>query len=91
MVLKSELPTLSDLSHIACSVDSYPTSTEKIAKCAKKLGHKQSVIDFINLFNDTHRDVFDTRVDFYTRSAELILLIHEEYEQPKEALLNAQS
>jgi len=90
MVFNEKLPELHDLCRIAGSVKSYPVSPEELAKNAKDLGYGKNVIDFINLFIDRKRGTFESRSNFYTRAAELALLICEEREQPKENFLSPQ-
>jgi hypothetical protein len=91
MVFKAQLPELTDLCKIARAVKSYPATTEQVVKAAQDIGYESSVAEFINLFSHDDRQMFESRADFYTRAAELAMLICEESEQPREVLRSPQN
>lgn len=87
MSYQGRLPELHELAMIAESVRSYPVSLEELIEHARRLGFEQDVQDFIGLFRDKQPAKFQSRADFYIRSADLALLIYEERHQPKEGFL----
>lgn len=90
MVFKAHLPELADLCRIAGSIESYPASPDIVAKAAASLGYGSNIIEFINLFSNEDSVEFENRIDFYTRAAELAMLICEERITPKEVQRNPQ-
>lgn len=91
MLFTEKLPELHDLCKVAKSVRHYPSNAEEIKAVAEGLKCKRNVIHFINLFCNHPSTIFESRTDFYTRAAELALLICEERIQPQESIFSTQS
>lgn len=86
MKFTGQLPELDELCRIAGAVPDFPATTEEITETATLEGYGKNVIDFINLFPHRGQEEFLSRSDFYTRAAELAMLICEERQQPPEKL-----
>lgn len=79
MVYTKPLPELKDLCLLAHAVPSFPARTGEVIAIAKRMGYGSDVIDFLRLFpEDAYNGNFESRADFYTRTAELAMMICEE-------------
>lgn len=80
------IPDQHDIVRLSTLVRGYPTTRADIVRVARMWNFKPEVISFLRQFPPN--EVFETRTDLVTRAEELSLLIRQEWESPKEFLLN---
>lgn len=66
----------------------FPATRKEIQVSAAIWGFTNAVIDFLSLFPAD--EVFESKVDFVTRSELLEMFINQEHEMPKEFLRSSQ-
>lgn len=81
-----QLPSLRDMERLSTLVRSYPATRAHIVRVARMWNFRPEVISFLRQFPAD--ELFDSRIDFVTRTEEVALLIRQEWESPKEFLLN---
>ncbi len=81
-----QLPNLRDMERLSTLVRSYPANRAQIVRVARMWNFRPEVISFLRQFPAD--ELFDSRIDFVTRTEEVALLIRQEWESPKEFLLN---
>ena len=72
------LPMFDDLWNIALSIPSFPCSANEIIYTAHSLGYGKPMLEFIQLFSTDQNSMFMSRIDFYSRSTELALLLNDD-------------
>jgi hypothetical protein len=80
------IPSQHDIVRLSTLVKSYPVKRSAVVKVARMWNFKPEVISFLRQFPADEE--FDTRTDLVTRAEELSLLIRQEWESPKEYLVN---
>lgn len=80
------IPSLHDIVRLSTLVKSYPVKRSEVVRVARMWNFKPEVISFMRQF--PANEEFDTRTDLVSRAEELSLLIRQEWESPKEYLLN---
>lgn len=81
-----QLPNLRDMERLSTLVRSYPVTRAQIVRVARMWNFRPEVVSFLRQFPADQ--LFDSRIDFVTRTEEVSLLIRQEWESPKEFLLN---
>lgn len=81
-----QLPNNQDIVRLGTLIRSYPTTRAHIVRVARMWNFKPEVISFLRQFPADQR--FDSRTDFVSRIQELSLLVRQQWESPKEFLLN---
>lgn len=80
------LPNHQDVIRLSTLVREYPVTRTEVVRVARMWNFSEEVVAFLRQF--PAEDLFDTRTDLVNRSEELSLLIRQEWESPKEFLLN---
>jgi hypothetical protein len=80
------IPNQHDIVRLSTLVRSYPVKRSDVVRVARMWNFKPEVISFLRQFPPDEE--FETRTDLVTRADELALLIRQEWESPKEFLLN---
>lgn len=80
------IPSQHDISRLSTLVKGYPVKRSEVVRIARMWNFKPEVISFLRQFPAD--ETFQSRTDLITRAEELSLLIRQEWESPKEFLLN---
>lgn len=80
------IPIKQDIERLSTLANQYPISRIELVRIARMWNFKDEVISFLRLFPSI--ELFESRSDLLTRYEELSLLIRQEWESPKEFLLN---
>ncbi len=92
MTYARQLPQLDELCQLARQMDEFPATVEDVIKIATDQGYGDHVLHFLKLFSVGNQlATFQSRAEFYTRAAELAMIICDEREQPAEQLLSPQN
>lgn len=81
------LPPVRELLGLAQSV-SFPITQGALGQAAQEQGRGKAVLDFLGLY--PAGEVFNSKVDFMTRSEELLLFITQDQDTPEERLRSPQ-
>lgn len=81
-----QIPQQQDIVRLSTVIKQYPASRSHIVRIARMWNFKPEVISFLRQFPPD--EMFESRTDLVTRTEELSLLIRQEWESPKEFLLN---